>query len=361
MTEAPLSAGILYSARPTVRIDDQEYPKVTELLIAMEVTEREGGLSSLELRLSNVASDPQGRADFAFESGTVLTLGAAITIYSGDALSPQEIFRGKITGLEADFSTSAPPELVVLAEDLFQQARMARRTVTHENVTIAQLANELASALGLTPIVTGLRDNIGTQVQLNESDLAFFRRVLARYDADMQVVGTELHISPRQDVRRGTVTLEMYGQLLRARVTADLAHQVTEVTVSGWDPLQGQAVQGSSTGAHLGPGSGKSGAHILQDAIAARPEHIGHLAASTDAEAQAMAEAAFDQRARRFVTVDATAEGNPALRVGTHVELQGLGPRFDNTYYIVEACHRWDLTRGYETDFQAECAYWGGN
>lgn len=361
MTEAPLSEGTLYSARPTVRVDEQEYPKVTELLLGVEITEREGGLSAMELRVSNVASDPEGGADFAFESGSILKLGAAITIYSGDEMSPTEIFRGKITAVEADFPQGGPPELVILAEDIFQQARMTRRTVTHDDATISDLASDLASALGLTPVVTAFTDNIGTQVQLNESDLAFLRRLLVRYDGDMQVVGEELHVSPRKDVLRGTITLEMYGQLLRARVTADLAHQVTEVTVSGWDPLQGQVVNGSSTGANLGPGSGKPGSQILQDALAERKEHIGHLAVSTDAEAQAAADAAFDQRARRFVTIDATAEGNPALRVGTNVELVGLGPRFDNTYYIVEACHRWDTEAGYETDFQAECAFWGGN
>jgi hypothetical protein len=27
---------------------------------------------------------------------------------------------------------------------------------------------------------------------------------------------------------------------------------------------------------------------------------------------------------------------------------------------VVRACHRYDLLKGYETDFVAECAYWGG-
>jgi phage protein D len=45
--------------------------------------------------------------------------------------------------------------------------------------------------------------------------------------------------------------------------------------------------------------------------------------------------------------------------VGTNVKLSGMGQRFDNTYYVVRACHRYDLTRGYETDFEAESAFWG--
>lgn len=360
MPETPLSTQAVYRARPTVRIDKQEYPKVSELLIGMEMTESEGGLSTLALVVSNIASDAQGGADLAFEDDQILRLGARITVYGGDENSPREIFQGVITGLEADFPTTAPPELTVLAEDAFQQARMNRRTAVHDEVTIADLATALANRLGLTPVITGFTANIGTWVQLNESDLAFLRRLLARYDGDLQVVGSELHLSPRSDVARGSLELELHSQLRQARVTADLAHQVSQVTVTGWNPIQGERVNGQSTGSALGPGQGATGAQLLESALGHRSHHIGHLAVTTTEEAQAAADAAFDQRARRFLCLDATADGNPAIRVGTHVTVSGLGRRFDNSYYVVHACHRWDVTRGYETDFQAECAYWGG-
>jgi uncharacterized protein len=353
----PLTA---YSSRPTLRVNGQEIAKVRDLLLAMEMTEQEGGLSAVELRFSNVASDPQGGASWAFENGE-LTLGAAIAVYAGDEMAPQEIFRGTITALEAEFPEEAPPELVVLAEDAAQRGRMGRRSQTYTDVSLRTIAEEIASRMGLTPVITGLTDTIGTQVQLNESDLAFLRRLLNRYDSDVQVVGAELQVSPRSDVRRGQLELTLHSQLREARVMADLAHQVTEITVGGWNPDQGRAVLGTSRGDALGPGSGQTGAQILRQAIAERPHHISHLAVSTEDEAQAAAAAAFDQRARRFVVVQGYAVGNPALRVGTHLTLTGLGPRFDNTYYVVRACHRYDLQQGYQTEFEAESAFWGGH
>jgi uncharacterized protein len=359
MAETTLTSMAVYSAWPTVRVGGAEHPKVSELVLGMEMTEREGGLSALELRLSNVASDPAGEADLAFEDDAILRLGATIAVYGGEQEAPREIFRGTITGLDATFPQNEPPQLVVLAEDALQRARMARRTRVHADLSIAALARDLAGELGLTPVITGFTDVIGTQVQLNESDLAFLRRLLARYDGDLQVVGEELHVSPRGEVRRGTLDLALHRQLRRARVLADLADQVTAVTVTGWDPAAGRRVSGRSTGAHLGPGAGTTGADVLRDALGDRAHHLGHLAVTTEAEARALAEAAFDARARRFVCLEGAAEGNPALRVGTHVALTGLGPRFDNTYYVVLACHRFDQTRGYETTFEAECAYWG--
>ena len=70
-------------------------------------------------------------------------------------------------------------------------------------------------------------------------------------------------------------------------------------------------------------------------------------------------DAAFDERARRLVCIEGTAEGNPTLRVGAHVQISGLSGRFDNTYYVTRAVHRFDMQHGYRTDFEAECAYLG--
>jgi phage protein D len=160
-------------------------------------------------------------------------------------------------------------------------------------------------------------------------------------------------------VQRGAVNLDLNSQLRRARAVADLAHQVTEVTVTGWDVQQGSRASGTSTGARIAPGSGSTGASVLSERVGQRSEHISHVEVRNSGEAQAVADAAFDHFARRFVRVQGTAEGNPALRVGTHTTLRGMGGRFDNTYYIVSACHRYDSKRGYETDFEAESAYLG--
>jgi phage protein D len=153
----------------------------------------------------------------------------------------------------------------------------------------------------------------------------------------------------------------LHGQLLSARVLADLSHQVTQVTVAGWNASQGQRVTGRSSGANTGPGHGSSGADLLRQALSERAHHIAHLAVTTDAEARAAADAAFDARARRLVVIEGLAEGNPALRVGTHVTINRLSSRFDNTYYVVRACHHFDQKRGYQTSFEAECAFLGGN
>lgn len=359
MPEAPLSRLSLYTARPTIRVNGEEKERVTGLLLGMEMAEREDGLSTLELRFSNVLSTDSAQADFAFEDESSLKLGDTLSVYCGEESAPVEIFKGIATALEAEFPEASEPTLTVLADDALQKARIKRRTRTHAEFSIADFANTLAGNLGLTPVVAGFSQTLGTQVQLNESDLAFLRRLLARYDGDVQVVGGELHVSPRGDVQRGSVELGFQSQLRRVRFLADLAHQVNEVTATGWDATQGQRITGRSRGSHPGPGSGRTGSELLANTLGNRSHHMAHLAILDDAEAQALADAAFDERQRRFVTATATAEGNPLIRVGTQVSLTGLGPRFSNQYYVTRCCHRFDLERGYETDFVAEAAFLG--
>ncbi len=357
MPEAPLSDYAVYQARPTLRFDGQEREAPSSLLESLRMSESEGGLSSLEARFSNIAPDASGPASLAFDDDQVLGLGKGIEVYCGDENGPTEVFRGKITGVEAVF-TETGAEFVVLAEDAFQKARMQRRSKVHDNLTLSGLLGRIASQLNLTPVIDGLTDDLGTQVQLNESDLAFARRLLMRADADLRVVGSELHAGPRGNTHRGDVTLELHNQLRGVRILADLARQVSSVTVTGWDPAQGQRVSATSRDSGLQPGAGDTGASLLERRFQRRPHHFHELAVAAAGEAQAVADAVYSRLARGFVTPEGTAEGNPRLRVGTHLTIAGAG-RFDNTYYVTETVHRFDMTHGYQTDFRAECACLG--
>ncbi len=360
MPETPLTQNAVYSAIPTVQIDGQANDKVTAQLLSLEMREQEAGMSSMELRFSNYGTFSSGLADLVFEDGAVLKLGAAVLVYAGDVSSPTEIFRGKITAIEGRYPDSGPPQLVVLCEDALQGARMKRRTKNWDATTLGDVAQQVATNLGLTPVCNGIDASIGDQQQLNESDLHFLRRLLARYDADAQVVGTELHVTPRAQAQRNAIQIDLNSQLKEVRVIADLAQQVTQVTATGWDYGQGQTISVTSQASSLGPGSGTTGKDWMQQAFGARSEQIARAANLNSQEAQAVVDAEFAQRVRTFVVAHGVSEGNPNLRVGTNLTLGGLGSRFSNTYYVTATVHHFDAHGGgYQTRFSAECAYLG--
>ena len=179
-TETSVSRSAVYRARPTLRLAGQADARVSELLVEMCVAETEGGMSTAELRFSNWASTIDGSAEAAFEDGSRLTLGTAISVHAGDETQPRELFRGVVSGLEAEFVQGGAPELVVLAEDALGRARMARRTRLFTDRSPADVVRAVAGELGLRPAVQGLDTPVATWAQLNESDLAFLRRLLDR-------------------------------------------------------------------------------------------------------------------------------------------------------------------------------------
>jgi len=355
----PSETPLVYVARPTLRLDGEEHERLSSLITSMVMNEQEGGLSSVEIRLSNSASLRDGSAEYAFDAGGELSLGKELVVGAGDSAAPVEIFKGRISGLEGVFNEAAPPELIVFAEDALQLLRLKRRSRTFEDQSLADIARTIANDHGLTPEIDGLNDNFGPQVQLNETDLGFLRRLLARIDADIQIVGTALQISPRRDVRRGELELTLGQELKSARVLSDLAHQITDATVKGWDVAAGEALEANGQDNALGPGAGKRGGSALEETFGERTHHTCHVLSFNQQEADAIATTVRNRRGRRFLRIQGVTTGTPALRVGTHVQVNRLGAWFSNTYYITAVRHCYDLTEGYRTEFEGQCAFLG--
>jgi phage protein D len=356
----PRDGAIPYSARPTLRLEGTEYPLLSRNVHRMVMREQTGGLSTLELSLIDWIATPDGRAGYGAVGDSPLKLGRQISVYAGDATGPQEIFAGRIVALEAELRRDGAPLITVIAEDALFLARRRRRRRLLEDASPADVVRTIAGDHGLRPeIRDGLDAPVRDWMQMNESDLAFLRRVLAMVDADLQMVGDAMQVGPRARDARTELALAYPRDLISARITADLAEQVTALTLSGFDAATGEAVEANAAERQLGPGSGEDGASVLGRAFDAVEDHLGFEANLAQAEADAFVAAAARALARRFVRVDATTQGHPELRVGSWVSLDGVNPAFANVYCVTAATHRFDDHDGYLTDFRAESGYLG--
>lgn len=344
--------------RPVVLFGGRASALVDSALIALALEDARGGLASLELRLRNHHSTTDGEAGPSFDDDGLLHLGQSVAVGMGDQAEQGSMFSGFVTAIEEVFDDRGAPQLCVLAEDALQKARLARRTKVHDALSLPSFCAELARSLGLQARVTGFDQPLGTQVQCNESDLAFLRRLLAARDGAVHVIERELHVRPLNQVRRGEVELTAGSQLLRMRLSADLAHQVSQITVSGWDAGAGRRIRVTSAPSDLGPGSGLTGAAWLTRSDIERNEHVAHVPVRDEQEARALADSVHAQRARGLVRLHATARGDWHIRVGTHVRLRGVSPRFENTYVVNRTSHHYERGGdGYRTEFEAECGY----
>lgn len=351
----------LFTAVPTVEIDGMSYPLVARNLEQLRVTEALGGLSSLELVLTDEVMTPDGKSSHAAGSGSPLELGAGIRVFAGPAeVRAFEIFDGQITAIEGEIREAGAPLFTILAEDRLFEARRTRRTRLHEADTLESIVKRIAADHGLTAEVRdGVDTAAGDWLQADESDLAFLRRILARSDADVQIVGDKMQVGRTGKDCRALVTLAAGTSLKAVRVIADVAEQVSAIRLASFDPKAGEPVDARADCRGFGPGAGKTGADILREKFRKVTMHLGRFGPLSEAAAKKLAQNECDRRARAFVAVTGTARGNGELRVGSWVELVGVNPRFENQYAVTRAVHRWDRQDGYLTDFEAQSAYLG--
>jgi uncharacterized protein len=338
-------------ARPRIFIGGSEDLSLAGGLLNLLIAEDTTGLYRCEATFSNLGSK-DNKIGFLYFDRRTLDFSKVFQVKIGDDV----IFDGKIMGLEAKFPEGQPPEIVVLAEDRFQDLRMTRRTRTFADSSDEDVFKKIANDHGLSSSINATGPTYKVLAQVNQSDLAFMRERARSIDAELWMDGNKLNIKRRGD--RSRVTLQMtHGNELRDfSVLADLARQRTSVAVNGWDvaskaALKYEAGESVISGELNGETSGVS---ILKSAFGERKEALAHTVPLNSQEARFEAEAFFKMCARRFLLGRGIAEPNALLRVGAYVDLQGLGPLFNGKYYLSGVTHLFDVRKGMRTEFCAE-------
>ena len=350
------------ASRPRLAVNDEFNRELGEsTLRSLLVEESTQGLFRCEASFANQGPVPGRTADYRFFDRQLLDFGKAFSVAFGPPGEAGPVFAGRITGLEASYFGDRGPELLVLAEDRFQDLRMERRTRTFEDMTDADVFKAVVQDHGLTPRidVDGPRHRILAQV--NQSDLAFLRQRAAAIDAELWIDNRTFFAQARARRSSGRVAFTEGEGLLSFNVLADLAHQRTAVRVSGWDVANKRAIDVEVTESAIQAEleGRRSGSATLRS-LAPRVERIALSAPQTEEEARATAEARYRSRARGFVRGYGVVEGTPRVRVGSTVELNNLGPMFDGPYYVTLARHTFDNECGYRTTFYVERPGIGG-
>ena len=351
---------LLTSAAPVFEVDGAVVGEPARDLLQLEVEETTGGLKRCTARL--LAQGPlPGRSDegLLYLDGSIFDFGRTLAVSIGPDHLARKVFEGVVSGFEADIREAEEPEVVIFAEDRLMQFRMTRRIRTYRDMSDADMAEEIAGLHGLEARVDADGPAYDVVQQWNQSDLAFLRDRAARIQAELWFEDGALHFQTRER-RPGTdLTLVQGNQIISLRARADLAHQRSEVRVSGFDAAQrsGVAEVAGEDVVSAEAAGGRNGVSVLRLALGERPTYRVRDVALNDGEAQAWARAEMLRRSRRFVMVTATTRGTPDLAVASRVTIQGAGAAFDGPgYYVTRACHRYDLTNGYRTDFEAERA-----
>ncbi len=326
--------------------------------VLMVVDEGVEGLRTLEAHLVATgvgAAGPPG--DLLHLDGSEFDFGTDLTVSVGTDTAERKVFDGTVSGIEVVLGDSEQPVAVMLAEDRLMRLRMTSRMRTYTGVTDAQVAQQIASDHGLDADVSVDGPRYDVLQQLGQSDLAFLRERARLLQADLWCDGTTLHFSDRSSRKAESVTLIHGADLLSCRITADLAHQRSRVTVGGYDARAKSVIDEHADGDAINAEapSGRTGPTVLDQALGTRPAFRVREVPLTTAEASAWARAQMLRRARQFVVATGVTRGTPELAVGTQLRLELVGAPFEGEgYYVTRVRHTYDNVHGLRTAFEAE-------
>ncbi|HEX9668967.1 MAG TPA: hypothetical protein VGC93_05725 [Thermoanaerobaculia bacterium] len=312
--------------------------------------------------------DAAGEGTFNIDNRLDLAMG-----YAPDPL--EDMFEGEVTGVDVSFPNGGMPTLKLVAHDYLQ--RLSRGTyaggfgflpdylvaviLSARNLLIPAIEPSIqavATTLAAINVLftgTGLKQGAPGE---GESDLAFIERLAATYDADFWVDGDVLYVSrfikeyePRLTLTWGRSLLDFsprvstVGQVAAVRMRFYLRELAMsfEVTV-GWDfdreALTTTVVPGVA--AIAGPAVGGPALTIVDQPINSPGDIPG-------AALQILYE--LRKKLNQRLTGSGSAIGDPRIRAGAMIRLEGLGPDFSGDYRVASANHSID-GGGYRTTFE---------
>jgi phage protein D len=316
-------------------------------------------------RFSFVVVNTYSIEDHAFVSGRgqrvldVLSFGAEIEVCMGygDARTTPVLMSGVISNISTSFPDSGAPELAISGYDHAFALTNGKSSRTGSSASDSDAVREITGFHNLRAEIETTTEKHAQIEQNQESDFEFIKKLADRNHFELYVdERRKLHFARPND-KGGAVVRLVYGEgLLSFKPEANLAGQVAEVEVYGWDPKNKKQIIGKASAGEESGLAGKSAGQHLNAFVrdpSKKPTLRLRQPVFTQAEADQRAKAALNERAKQFLTGEGEAIGLPEIRPDRNVHLDNLGRPFSKVYYIQQATHKID-SNGYRTRFKVK-------
>jgi hypothetical protein len=287
--------------------------------------------------------------------------------------SLDEMFLGEITGVEAEFPAGGMPTMRLVAHDylhrladgkyargfgMFLPDWLIAAILSAENLLIPLIDPVVAAESTAMTVLNILFDHSGRKQR--GSDLDLLKEIAEAYDADFWVDGNVLYLSrfvgkefePRLTLTWGQSLLSYsprvttIGQVIGVAVKFRIPMIPLDFVMTvGWDfereSLSVRVIPGAIAGALKSALGGPL--MTLLNCTLDKPGDI--------ARAAMVLVRTLRNKVNNRLTGSGTAVGDPRIRAGAVIKLEGLGPDFSGNYRVTSATHTIDGS-GYRTAFK---------
>jgi phage protein D/phage baseplate assembly protein gpV len=314
-------------------------PPVMQAVLEITVDTDMNLPDSASIQLDDAAQAAQSDPSFA-----LFMVGASVEISAqGPAnSSPKKIFQGEITGIEVDFTVQRKVT-IVRASDKSAELHRGRKTKTYLKIKDSDLAQQLASAAGLTADVDTTTQMYEYVAQANQTDWEFLRSRADRIGYDLFAKDGKLTFKKPAGPSGGTpFTCQLGDNMLEFHARLSSVQQVSKVTVNGWDEKTKQKVTASSSPSgskyeSVGMTLGDPG---VKTVVGPTSEYLDVVSGPiTQGAAQDLADTIAEDLASSFAEAEAYLVGDNSITAGELIETKGVGTKFEGKWRITKARH----------------------
>jgi phage protein D len=280
-------------------------------------------------------------------------LGNVVEVKLGSAGELKTLIIGEVTGLEPEFARNRLPSLIVRGYDRRHRLHRGRKTKTFVQKKDSDIASQIASEAGLTAQAEDSGVTHDYVVQANQTDMEFLQERARRIQYEVIVDDKTLFFRPVANDESEVLTLTLEDDLLEFYPRLSSARQVSGVAVRGWNPKDKKEFLGEAkTGDEVSTMGGQnSGGALIEAAFGAAATMVSDRPVMTQAEADQMAKARFNNAVLGLIYGEGVCRGRTDLRAGKVIKIDAIGRRFSGQYYVTAASHRYSPQQGYYTHF----------
>jgi uncharacterized protein len=283
----------------------------------------------------------------------IFAIGNEVEIRMGYANALATVIVGEITSIEPEFAQNRSPSLTLRGYDRRHRLQRGYKTRTFAQQKDSDIASQIATEAQLTAQVKDSQVVHDYVLQADRTDWAFLQERARNIQYEVVVENKTLFFRPVGNAQSEIVTLSLAENLLEFYPRLSAAQQVSEVAVHGWNFKEKQEVVSQArSGSEVGKMGGQTlGAGLTESAFGKSVRGMSDRPVATQAEADRMAEAKFNQIALELISGEGLCFGLTDLKAGKVIKIEGVSEQFSGQYYLTAVRHRYRPAKGYYTQF----------
>jgi phage protein D len=281
-----------------------------------------------------------------------LKIGSEIEVLLSavEGTSLSSIFKGVIVSLEPEFDKGTT--LGFRAYDGSHTLNQTKRADTYQNMTAGDIARKVGQRAGVDE---GTIESAGPAYdfiqQNNETDWEFLWKLAQRIDFEVLVIDHKLYFR-KAGPPAGTqdITVKWPDQLISFRPRVTGVQQVDQVTVRARDISRNQPFEATESVPQpvstIGIKRSDAAAAVKGGTLVVADRPV-----TSQQEAEDLAKAYANHLAAGYLEAEGVAKGNPGIKAGSKIKIDGVGTSFGGTYVVSSCTHVYQGTHGYKTVF----------